>query len=217
MFDLNPIQLLCIFALPVLFGITLHEVAHGWVANRLGDPTARMLGRLTINPVKHIDLVGTIIVPCALFFLGGFIFGWAKPVPISPHNFKNPKRDKVLVALAGPTANFLMALFWGLIAKLGVLLASSLHQSAVAIVYMGIAGIMINILLMIFNLLPIPPLDGSYVVAALLRGKAYDYYRAIEPYGNFILLFLLVTGSLFVIIGPLVTGLQSGITHFFLG
>jgi len=199
---MNIVQQFIIWALPVLFAITVHEVAHGWVASKLGDPTALMLGRLTLNPIKHIDPIGTILVPAVLLYLGGFIFGWAKPVPVTWRNLKHPKRDMVLVTIAGPLANLLMAIFWGMAAKLGYMWVSEIPRFAMPLIYMGKAGIIINTLLMVLNLIPIPPLDGSKVLMGLLPNR-YSYYIALlEPYGFFILLALIFTGVLFKIMGP---------------
>lgn len=204
----NVIQLIVIWALPVLFAITLHEVAHGWVARRFGDPTAMMLGRLTVNPLKHIDIVGTIIVPVMLLVLHtGFIFGWAKPVPISPRNFKNPRRDMAVVAAAGPVSNLLMAVIWAMIARLAVVL---LHPFPwiVPLAYMGLAGVLINVALFIFNLIPIPPLDGGRVLVGILPRDLANKVDGIERYGSFIplvglmLIFFIFPGVLAAILGP---------------
>lgn len=204
----NVIQLIVIWALPVLFAITLHEVAHGWVARRFGDPTAMMLGRLTVNPIKHIDIVGTIIVPVLLLVLHtGFIFGWAKPVPISPRNFKNPRRDMAVVAAAGPVCNLVMAVIWALIARLAVAL---LHEFPwiVPLAYMGLAGVLINVALFIFNLIPIPPLDGGRVLVGILPRNLANKVDGIERYGSFIplvalmLIFFIFPGILTAILGP---------------
>ena len=203
--NLSVVQQIAVWALPVLFAITVHEVAHGWVAQRLGDPTAMMLGRLTLNPIKHIDPVGTVIVPLLLMVTGGFIFGWAKPVPITWENLKHPKRDMVLVAAAGPGANFVMACFWALIMKLAQAMpdiSPSTQSVAIGLFYMGAAGIRINILLMVLNLLPIPPLDGGRVVAGFLPGPLAWKFSRIEPYGFLILLVLLMTNTLQMILGP---------------
>lgn len=213
--QLSTLQHIAIWALPVLFAITIHEVAHGWVANKLGDPTARMLGRLTLNPVKHIDLIGTIIVPGLLLILGGFIFGWAKPVPITWQNLKNPRRDIALVALAGPGSNFLMALIWGAIAKMGMMLGPSTSMTATLIVYMGFAGISINLVLMTLNLIPIPPLDGSRVVSVFLKGRIAIAYSRIEQFGFWILLALIFTGVLSYIMLPPLHFLQGLILNLF--
>lgn len=194
--ELNLMQRVAIWALPILFAITVHEVAHGWMARRLGDPTAMMLGRLTLNPVKHIDPVGTILVPGLLLLFGGFIFGWAKPVPVTWENLKHPKRDMALVAAAGPIANLLMAFLWALVAKLGFLLGNSFAWAALPMMYMGGAGVAINIVLMVLNLLPVPPLDGGRVLAGVLPGPWAWQLGRLEPYGFLILLVLLATGLL---------------------
>ena len=194
--ELSQLQRLSIFILPVLFAITVHEVAHGWVAKRLGDPTAQRLGRLTLNPIPHIDPIGTILVPAMLFFAGGLLFGWAKPVPVTWENLRHPKRDMALVAAAGPGANLVMAILWALIARVSLALPESMHWATVPIAYMGVAGIYINLALMVLNLIPVPPLDGGRVATGLLPGPwAYKLSR-LEPYGLFILIALLVTGVL---------------------
>lgn len=200
--ELTLIQKVVVWSLPVLFAITVHEVAHGWVAKRLGDPTAMMMGRLTLNPLKHIDPVGTVVVPIILLMLGGFIFGWAKPVPVTWRNLRNPKRDMALVAVAGPMANLLMALFWAAIAKIGLMTAATLPFIGQPLFYMGGAGIFINVALMVLNLLPLPPLDGGRVASGLLPGPLAYKFDRIEPYGFFILLGLLATGILTAIMNP---------------
>jgi Zn-dependent protease len=210
--QLNLIQQVAVWALPVLFAITMHEVAHGWVAKQLGDPTAMMLGRLTLNPLKHIDPVGTVLVPLSLIVIsqltsgGFFIFGWAKPVPIASDNLHHPKRDMALVAAAGPTANLIMAFLWAVIMKLGLMLPVSL---ALPLTYMGGAGIAINVLLMVLNLIPVPPLDGSRVVAGLLPDRLAWQFGRIEQYGLMILLLLMVSGILWKIMGPPVAMVES--------
>lgn len=215
MWQLNFIQQIIVYALPILFAITGHEVAHGWVASKLGDKTALMLGRLTLNPLKHIDLIGTVIVPLILLFLGGFIFGWAKPVPVNPNNLKKPRRDMAFVAIAGPTANIIMALIWAAIMKLGAVLMGHGLQFALPIVLMGKAGIMINLVLMTLNLIPIPPLDGSRIISALLPPKLAYKYDRIAPYGIFVLLLLLVTGILHLFLWPPIVLLQKLISMIF--
>ena len=200
--ELNTVQVIAIWALPVLFAITIHEVAHGWVAKKLGDPTAMMMGRLTLNPLKHIDPIGTVVVPLALVLMGGFIFGWAKPVPVTWANLKNPKRDMALVALAGPLANLVMAFGWALILKVGFVLGDDFNWLAWPLIYMGGAGILINGVLMLLNLLPVPPLDGGRVMAGLLPGPWAWKLSRIEPYGLMIMVGLMVTGMLGKILGP---------------
>jgi Zn-dependent protease len=202
MLDLSLVQKISIWVVPVLLGITVHEVAHGFIARRLGDNTAFMLGRLTLNPLKHVDPMGTILIPGMLLLLqAGFIFGYAKPVPINWKNLRQPKRDMALVAAAGPVANLLMAFGWALLLRLGVMLG----DSGLALVYMGVAGISINAILMILNLLPLPPLDGGRVLTGLLPGPMAYKFSRIEPYGFFILIGLLVTGVLGAILWPLIS------------
>jgi Zn-dependent protease len=191
------------WSVPALFAITLHEVGHGWVAMMLGDSTAKDMGRLSINPLKHIDPVGTVLVPLIMFLASGFIFGWAKPVPINWNQLDNKKRDIALVALAGPFANFIMIIFWALIAKFFIVAAEQGHAIANILTLMAWAGIVINSLLMILNLFPLPPLDGSRVVFLLLPESIASQYAKIEPYGLIILVLLLVSGILFRIIEPL--------------
>ena len=203
--ELSLIQRIAVWVLPVVFAITVHEVAHGWVAKRCGDKTAWMLGRLTLNPIKHIDPIGTILVPGILLIsFTGFIFGWAKPVPVISRNLKNPKRDMAYVAAAGPIANILMALGWALIARIGVLIETEFVS--LPLIYMGVAGISINLVLALINLLPIPPLDGSRILASLLPNRWAWRYNQFERYGFILLLLLLVTGSLGAVLGyPLYT------------
>lgn len=197
------IHLIAVILLPLLFAITLHEAAHGWVASKLGDKTALMMGRVTLNPVKHIDPLGTLILPILMLILSKFTFafGWAKPVPVTWQNLRKPRRDMALVAFAGPFANLLMALLWAAIAKASLTLGSGAEESILrnATVFFynaGIFGILINVVLMILNLIPLPPLDGSRIVSAILPPKAACSYSKIEPYGIWILLGLLVFGLL---------------------
>jgi Zn-dependent protease len=188
---------------PVLFAITLHEAAHGWVANKLGDPTAKQLGRITANPIKHIDPMGTIVVPLFLAMISPFVMGWAKPVPVEPRYFKSPLVDMALVAVAGPVSNFFMACIWAMFIKLAYL---SLDMSPVLafLVEMGKNGIIINIVLMVLNLLPIPPLDGGRVVAGVLPPRVALPYMQLERFGMIIILLLLVSGILGKIMWPIV-------------
>lgn len=205
---LNAVQLIAVVALPLLFAITLHEVAHGWMARQLGDPTAMMLGRLTVNPIKHIDPIGTVVVPLLLLLTSGFVFGWAKPVPVTQENLRNPSRDMAWVAVAGPAANLVMALFWALVLKVGLTIADAIPGYVQPLLLMSQYGITINLVLMVLNLLPVPPLDGSRVVATFLPGPwAYQYGR-METYGLIILLLLLVTGLLGWIVGPPISFLE---------
>ena len=167
-------------------------MAHGWVASKLGDQTARMMGRLTLNPVKHIDPVGTILIPVLLIFMKSpFLFGYAKPVPVNWRNLKRPRQDMAWVALAGPGANLLMLLLWAITAKLLIILDMDNTAFGVIIMAMAMVGILINAILMFFNLVPIPPLDGSRVMAALLPPKVANKYTKLEPFGLFIVIALL--------------------------
>ena len=198
--ELSLIQRVVVWLLPVIFAITVHEVAHGWIAKKYGDKTAWMLGRLTLNPLKHIDPVGTLIIPGILLLTGtGFIFGWAKPVPVDARNFKNPRHDMAIVALAGPIANLLMAVGWALVARLGVVL--NVEFVSLPLIYSGIAGISINLVLALINLLPIPPLDGSRIITGLLPSRWAWQYNRLERYGFLILLLLLFSGGLSLILG----------------
>jgi Zn-dependent protease len=212
MLDLSLVQKIAVWIVPVLLAITVHEVAHGWVASLLGDKTAFMLGRLTLNPLKHVDPVGTILIPGMLLLLQtGFIFGYAKPVPVTWQNLRNPKRDMALVAVAGPAANLFMAIGWALLMRVGLLLG----DQGLALIYMGVAGISINTILMVLNLLPLPPLDGGRVMTGLLPGPLAYKFSRIEPYGFFILVGLLVTGLLGVILWPVIEffiSLMAGIS-----
>ncbi len=207
--DTNIIQTIAIWVLPVLFAITVHEAAHGWMAKRLGDSTAMMLGRLTLNPIKHIDPIGTILVPVVLLISGsGFLFGWAKPVPVTWENLKNPRRDMALVALAGPASNLIMAIMWAIVAKVAIEIDGG-GGVLQPLILMGLAGIQINIILMVLNLLPIPPLDGGRIVTGLLPGPMAWQFSRIEPFGLFILIGLLLIGVLWQILGPVVAAAQG--------
>lgn len=199
MSDFNAlIQTLSVWTIPVLFAITLHEVAHGYVAKLLGDPTAASLGRLSLNPLHHIDLVGTILVPGLLMAMGGVLFGWAKPVPVDYRRLNHPKRDMALVAVAGPGANLLMAVAWALIIRLAEVAPDYFMEP---MRYMGMAGIKINVVLAVLNLLPIPPLDGGRIAVGLLPNKLAYWVARIEPYGFLILLVLLATKLLDSLLG----------------
>ena len=195
--ELTLVQRIVVWVLPVIFAITVHEVAHGWVAKKYGDNTASSQGRLTLNPIKHIDLFGTIILPGLLLITGtGFIFGWAKPVPVDPRNFKNPLHDMAIVALAGPVSNLLMAVFWALIVRLGVTIGAGTEAISLPLIYSGVAGISINLVLALINLLPIPPLDGSRILTGMLPSYWAWQYNRLERYGFIILLVLLYTNLL---------------------
>jgi Zn-dependent protease len=188
------IQTVLIFALPVLFAITLHEAAHGYVANYFGDGTARMMGRVTLNPMNHIDLVGTILMPLVLYFAtsGAMLFGYAKPVPVRFGNLRNPKKDMVWVALAGPAINLLQALLWGLV----LFALTGLNVQERFFLAMAQGGVMVNVVMFAFNLFPIPPLDGGRIVVGLLPWKAAMSFSRIEPYGFFIVMFMVMVGAL---------------------
>jgi Zn-dependent protease len=199
------------WGIPVLLAITLHEVAHGWAALSLGDRTAQMLGRLSFNPIKHIDPVGTIAVPLMLLIssslmgLPPFVFGWAKAVPIDSRNLANPRRDMAWIAIAGPASNFVQAIAWAL------LFYFSFGSMTEAIQTIAVAGITINIILIALNILPIPPLDGSRIVAALLPNSLALQYDRLEPYGFFILIGLMIMNWLTPIIMPIFLMVKSSV------
>lgn len=172
------------------------------MARALGDPTAMMLGRLTVNPLKHIDPIGTVLLPGLLLYAGGFVFGWARPVPVTRENLRDPHRDMALVAVAGPGANLVMALFWTLVVRLGALTHEALPWLGVPLVYMGVAGIFINLVLLLLNLVPILPLDGGRILAALLPRRFAARFARTEPYGLVILLALLALGVLGQVLSP---------------
>ena len=198
--ELTLIQRIVVWFLPVIFAITVHEVAHGWMARRFGDPTAAQAGRLSLNPLKHVDWVGTVLIPGLLLLtFTGFIFGWAKPVPVDARYFKKPRQAMAWVALAGPVSNVLMALCWALLARLGVALYAY-EFVAMPLIYTGIAGISINLVLALINLLPIPPLDGSRVLSGLLPDYWAWQFNRLERFGMLIMLGLLATNVLGIIL-----------------
>jgi Zn-dependent protease len=203
--DLNHlVQTVAIYALPVLFAITLHEAAHGYVARHFGDMTAHAQGRISLNPVRHVDILGTIVVPLIILVLSGgrFLFGWAKPVPVNYSALRKPRQHMAWVAVAGPVANLIMALIWALLLKVSVLLPAS--GFTVPLQLMGEAGIVVNLVFMFLNLLPILPLDGGRILASLLPRRAAWQYSKLEPWGLPLLLLLLVTNVLGFVLEPLV-------------
>ena len=206
----NLIEVIAIYAIPVLFAITLHEAAHGYVARHFGDMTAFAQGRISLNPLRHIDPIGTIAVPALILaasrFLGsgGILFGWAKPVPVNYSALRSPKRDMLWVAAAGPFANLSMALGWAVLLKLADWLPENAYTSPLQL--MGKAGIEVNVILMLLNLLPILPLDGGRIVVSLLPGRMALQYARLEPWGSPILVLLLLTNGLGFILGPMVRG-----------
>ena len=210
--ELNIIQKICAYALPIIFAITVHEAAHGYAARYFGDMTAHYLKRITLNPLKHIDPMGTILLPALTVMLGGILFGWAKPVPVNFSNLRNPKKDMMWVALAGPASNLIMAIFWTIIL---VRINLFPEQAELFLQVMCLAGIQINIILMVLNMLPLPPLDGGRVVVSLLPYPWSGYLAGLERYGLIILIFLLLSGLLGKILFPLVNISQSIIFRMF--
>lgn len=199
--ELSLIQKIVIYALPVIFAITVHEAAHGYAARYFGDLTAHHAGRITLNPLKHIDPFGTILLPALTIMLGGILFGWAKPVPVNFGRLRNPKQDMLWVAAAGPASNFVMAVFWAFVIKFS---ADMPEMFAVPMALMGKAGVGINIVLMVLNLLPLPPLDGGRIAVSLLPQNLARPFAQLERYGFIILIILLFTGILGKILGPLI-------------
>ena len=210
--ELTIIQKIAAYALPIIFAITVHEAAHGYAARYFGDMTAHYLGRISLNPLKHIDPVGTIILPALTVMLGGILFGWAKPVPVNFNNLRNPKKNMLWVALAGPFSNLLMAIFWTfLFARLQFFPDNSIFFLSA----MALAGIQINLILMVLNMLPIPPLDGGRVAVSLLPYPWSSYVENLERYGLFIIIFLLFSGVLGSILFPLINISKSIIFTIF--
>lgn len=207
--NLSTAQIILVSIIPVLFAIVLHEVAHGWTAYKLGDKTAYMLGRLSLNPIKHIDPIGTILVPIIVKLTTGFIFGWAKPVPIDWRNLSNPKRDTAIVAIAGPAANLAMAIIWALLAKLATMLPESITLFSEFLLNMAGVGVIINILLMVFNLTPIPPTDGGRILVSILPTKLSYMVSKLEPYGLPLLIILMILGFFHKVIFPITLGISQ--------
>ncbi len=208
MLSLSIIQKIAIYVLPLIFAITLHEAAHAYVASKYGDDTARILGRLSLNPIRHIDPIGTILFPLIGIAFGGFIFGWAKPVPINFSRLHNPKPNLFWIACAGPASNLVQALIWGLILKLSLYFGG---YFGMPLSLMAQAGITINISLMLLNLIPILPLDGGRMLYSVLPNDLANKYAKIEPYGMWILIILLLVGGLSFIIQPLYTIIVNAI------
>jgi Zn-dependent protease len=205
--DFALLQTIALYAVPVVFAITLHEAAHGYVARLFGDQTAWMLGRVTLNPLKHVDPVGTVLVPLGLLLLSklaggaGFLFGWAKPVPVNFANLRNPRRHMLWVAAAGPATNLAMAIGWAILLRAT---ADGRGFDSDGLAVMASAGIMINVVLMVLNLLPIPPLDGGRIAASLLPPAIAASYARLEPFGFFVIIALLATGVLDDLMRPLI-------------
>jgi Zn-dependent protease len=210
--ELTLVQKIAVYALPVVFAITVHEAAHGYAARFFGDMTADRAGRISLNPIKHIDPVGTILLPALTLMIGGILFGWAKPVPVDFSRLRNPKRDMLWVAAAGPASNLLMALFWALMINISPSVPANYSEP---LALMGQAGVMINVVLMVLNLLPLPPLDGGRITVSLLPNHLAYKFAQIERYGFIILIVLLVTGVLSSIMEPLIRAVINMIVFIF--
>jgi Zn-dependent protease len=217
--DLNLVQVIAVYAIPVILAITLHEAAHGYVAMRFGDMTAYAAGRVTLNPIRHIDPVGTVALPLALLAItklfggGGMLFGWAKPVPVNFENLRRPKQDMLWVAAAGPLSNLAMALLWAAALKTGLAMPDNYFSLPLAL--MGAAGVFINVIFLVLNLLPLPPLDGGRILVSLLPVRLARSVSRVEPYGFIILIVLLFTEVLGRILWPLIAATMSLIAAAF--
>lgn len=210
--ELNTVSTLAINILPVVLAITVHEAAHGYVAKYFGDMTAYQMGRVSLNPVRHIDPVGTILIPAAALLLGGVLFGWAKPVPVDFGRLRHPKRDMLWVALAGPAVNLVMAVLWTQVIKLSPMLPT---YFSLPMALMGASGVAINVSLMVLNLLPLPPLDGGRIMVSLLPHRLARQFARIEPYGIIILMILMFsTGG--TILWPFIQAVLMAISAIFL-
>ena len=208
--DANVILVLvALYAIPMVFAITLHEAAHGYVARHFGDYTAYQAGRISLNPLNHIDPIGTLLVPAILVVVtaGQFVFGWAKPVPVNFSNLRDPKRDMLWVAAAGPGANLAMALLWAVVLKVVTMLP--IHYFSVPMLRMAEGGVIINLGLMVLNLIPIPPLDGGRIAVSLLPNRLAYRFAMIEPYGFIIIIVLLATRSLSAVVWPVVQSCRN--------
>jgi Zn-dependent protease len=213
MIELTLVQKIAVYALPVIFAITLHEAAHGYAARHFGDSTAYMLGRISLNPLRHIDPIGTVLVPLLTLWVGGILFGWAKPVPVNFGNLRQPKKDMLWVAAAGPASNLAMALGWALVLKLSTLMPESSLSLPMAL--MGKAGVDINAVLLVLNLLPLPPLDGGRIAVSLLPNNLAWRFASLERYGFVILIALLFLGVLNSILWPLISLVVGAIFMLF--
>jgi Zn-dependent protease len=208
------LTILSIAAIPVIFAITVHEVAHGWVAKRYGDRTAEMQGRLSLNPIRHIDPIGTILVPALLLFIGGPMFGWARPVPVDPRNLRDPRPNMAVVSVAGPAANFAMAILWAII----MVVAQGIDLGAAGewLILMGMYGITFNFMIGLLNMLPIPPLDGGQLLQNLLPpGPLTELLERVRPFGFLIVLILIYTGGLAFLLGWPLNILQGFVQAIF--
>ena len=210
--ELTAIQKVTVYALPIIFAITVHEAAHGYVAKHFGDLTAYKQNRISLNPLRHIDPIGTIVLPALTVLLGGVLFGWAKPVPVNFMNLRHPKKDMLWVAAAGPFSNLIMAIFWAILFGRSAYFPESM---SLFVQQMGIAGISINLSLMVLNLIPLPPLDGGRIAVSLLPTHLAYKYAQIERYGFLILIVLLMTHMLDLFIFPLIQISQSLILWIF--
>ena len=215
--ELTAIQKIAVFALPILFAITVHEAAHGYVARYFGDSTAERLGRITLNPLKHIDPIGTLLLPALTVMLGGILFGWAKPVPVNFANLRNPKKDMLWVAAAGPASNLIMAIFWAILLNMvnEPMATNGIFNANHFFTEMSWAGISINLVLMVLNLIPLPPLDGGRIAVSLLPNPLASQLSSVEKYGFFILIALMFTGILGKIISPFIQFFTALILRIF--
>jgi len=210
--SLSVMQKIAVSALPVIFAITIREAVYGYAARYFGDLTAKEQGRLTLNPLHHIDLVGTIVIPILTLVLGGVLIGWAKPVPVDFSRLRSPKKNMLWIAISGLASNLAMAMLWALEIKLSLIFSSSFSAG---LVYMGAVGIMINLVLMVLNLIPLPPLDGGRIAVSLLPNRLAFQYAKVERYGFFILIALLITGILSKIMNPFIVILLAIISNVF--